>query len=95
MWTKPLAAIEVEHMSAGTHPSNDHTSDRLPFPPRFSRYDLLLAVVPVAFVLGLLATGVADVPIRVSLSGAAGVGALALVDALFINPPRRPRAGNV
>lgn len=82
-------------MSAGTHPSSDRTGDHLPFLRRFSRYDLLLAVVPVAFVMGLLATGAADVPIRVSLSGAAGVGALALVDALFLNPPRRPRTSDV
>lgn len=59
---------------------------------RFSRYDLLLAVVPTAFVLGLLAVGLADVPFRVAMSSAATVGALALVDGLFINPPRRPRA---
>lgn len=59
---------------------------------RLSRYDLLLAVVPTAFVLGLLAVGLADVPFRVAMSSAAAVGALALVDGLFLNPPRRPRA---
>lgn len=59
---------------------------------RLSRYDLLLAVVPAAFVLGLLAVGLADVPFRVAMSSAAAVGALALLDGLFLNPPRRPRA---
>jgi hypothetical protein len=66
-------------------------------PPRgrgLSRYDLLLAVVPVAFLLGLLAAGLADVPLRVALSSAGAVSALALVDGLFFNPPRRPRARN-
>lgn len=59
---------------------------------RLSRYDLLLAVVPAAFLLGLLAAGLADVPLRVAMSSAGAVGALALVDGLFLNPPRRPRA---
>lgn len=59
---------------------------------RLSRYDLVLAVVPVAFLVGLLAVGLADVPFRVAMTSAAAVGALALVDGLFLNPPRRPRA---
>ena len=59
---------------------------------RLSRYDPLLAVVPLSFVAGLLAVGLADVPFRVAMSSAAAVGALALVDGLFLNPPRRPRA---
>lgn len=58
---------------------------------RLSRYDLLLAVVPVAFLVGLLAAGLTDVPLRVAMSSAAAVGALALVDGLFLNPPR-PRS---
>lgn len=58
---------------------------------RLSRYDLLLAVVPLAFAVGLLAAGLGEVPFRVAMSAAATVGALALVDGLFRNPPRRPR----
>lgn len=61
---------------------------------RFSRYDLLLAVIPAAFLSGLLVSGAAGVPLRLAMPAAAGVGALALVDGLFLNPPRRPRAGN-
>lgn len=60
---------------------------------RLSRYDLLLAVVPVAFLLGLLAVGLTDVPLRVAMSSAAAVGALALVDGLFLNPPRPRNPG--
>lgn len=56
-----------------------------------TRYDLLLAVVPVAFLLGLLAALLADVPLRTALGSAAMVSALALLDGLFLNPPRRPR----
>lgn len=58
-----------------------------------SRYDLVLAVVPLAFLAALLLTALADVPLRVGLVGAGIVGALALVDGLFLNPPRRPRTG--
>lgn len=80
-------------MSAETPPSSDRPTERTAVLARCSRYDLVLGLVPVAFVLGLLATGVAGVPIRISLAGAAGVGALAMIDALFLNPPRRPRVG--
>ena len=80
---------------AGT---DDSTSDRpkntASLRHRLSRYDLLLAVVPAAFLLGLLAVGLADVPLRVAMSSAGAVGALALIDGLFLNPPRRPRARN-
>lgn len=65
-----------------------------PFRRRLSRYDLLLGAVPAAFLLGLLAAGLANVPFRVAMGGAAAVGVLALVDGLFINPPRPPRAGD-
>lgn len=61
---------------------------------RLSRYDLLLVVVPAAFLVGLLAAGLADVPFEVAMGLAAAVGVLALVDGLFLNPPRRPRAGD-
>lgn len=86
---------------AGTPlPSSDRTPTsvegrrRLSRIARLSRYDLLLAVVPAAFLVGLLAATLADVPFRVAMSSAAAVGALALVDGLFLNPPRQPRARN-
>lgn len=55
-----------------------------------SRYDLVLAVVPVAFLLALLVGGVVGVPTRVAVTTAAAVAALALIDGLFLNPPRPP-----
>ena len=58
---------------------------------RLSRYDLLLAVVPLAFLAGLLAAGLTNVPLRVAMSSAAAVSAVALVDGLFLNPPRPRR----
>ena len=74
----------------GTVPT-DRPDDRTPDRHRLSRYDLLLAVVPAAFLVGLAAVGLADVPIRTAMTSAGAVGALALVDGLFLNPPRGPR----
>lgn len=86
---------------AGTDPSTsdrpENTVDarhRLSRVTGLSRYDLQLAVVPAAFLLGLLAAGLADVPLRVALSSAGAVSAMALVDGLFFNPPGRPRTRN-
>lgn len=68
-------------------PDGSHTFDRL------SRYDLVLAVIPAAFLVGLLAARLAGLPLRVAMVSAAAVGAIALLDGLFLNPPRRPRVG--
>ena len=62
--------------------------------PRLSRYDLLLAVVPAAFLVGGAVAMAADVPLRLVVPVAASIGALALVDGLFLNPPRQPGAGS-
>lgn len=59
-----------------------------------SRYDLVLAAVPLAFVTAVLLAALTDVPMRVGLVGAGIVGSLALLDGLFLNPPRRPRPGD-
>lgn len=59
-----------------------------------SRYDLVLAVIPAAFLLAGIASQVLSVAPRATLVGATLVGALALLDGLFVNPPRsgsRPR----
>lgn len=52
-----------------------------------TRYDLVLLVIPVAFLFGLIAAGLLSVPTHVPLVGAAVVGALAVGDAMFRNPP--------
>ena len=52
-----------------------------------SRYDLVLAVIPAAFVVALLANVVFSVPLRTVLAASSLVGALALVDGLYRNPP--------
>lgn len=53
-----------------------------------SRYDLVLAVIPLAFLVALAVAHVGAAPFRSTLFAASIVGALALVDALFLNPPR-------
>lgn len=53
-----------------------------------SRYDVVLAVIPAAFLLAALASQLLPVAPRTMLVGAAAVGLLALVDAMFVNPPQ-------
>ena len=53
-----------------------------------SRYDLLLLVIPVAFVLALVVSQVSSLPASTVLGAASLVGALAVADGLFLNPPK-------
>lgn len=84
----------METLSPGRLPSSGLTADRRRLIPRLSRYDRLLAVVPIASVPGLPTAEVAGVPIRVSLAGAAGIGGLAPLEALFLNPPKGQTPGD-
>jgi hypothetical protein len=59
------------------------------FDRRISRYDLVLAAIPLAFLLAGAAGLTLSIPPRLALAGAAGVGAVAVVESLFINPPIR------
>lgn len=54
-----------------------------------SRYDLVIGVIPLVFAVALAATGALDVATHRALAAAAVVGVLALVDALYLNPPTR------
>ncbi len=58
---------------------------------RFGRYDLVLAAIPLAFLLAGIAGLTLSVPPRLALTAAAAVGAVAVTDSLFINPPTRRR----
>lgn len=53
-----------------------------------SRYDLLLLVVPLAFAVALPGSYALGASSRVALVAASFVGALAVADGLFVNPPR-------
>lgn len=76
-------------MSGATTPSRDGRVDDPTDGRGLSRYDLVLAVIPAAFLAGILVSAVAGLPPRLGLVGAGVVGALALADGLFLNPPRR------
>jgi hypothetical protein len=58
-----------------------------------SRYDCVLAVIPLALLAGVVTANVASIPFHAALFGGAGVGVLALMDALFRNPPGHPPSG--
>jgi hypothetical protein len=52
-----------------------------------SRYDFVLAAIPLAFLLSVAGSLVASVPLRNALLVGAAVGGLVLADALFGHPP--------
>ncbi len=52
-----------------------------------TRYDLVLTVIPVALILTVGAAELFGLPNRVALASGAVIGLVALVDALFLNPP--------
>lgn len=53
----------------------------------FTRYDVVLTLIPVALLLTLGAAGLFDLPRHTALAGWSVVGLFAVVDALFLNPP--------
>lgn len=65
------------------------TDPSIPFAGIGTRYDLLLAAIPLAFVAAFGIGAVFDVPSRTVVVGAAVVGIAALLDGLFLNPPGR------
>jgi len=52
-----------------------------------SRYDLLLALVPLGFAVALLAHVVVGLSLLTAIASGAVLGLAVLVDALFVNPP--------
>ena len=60
---------------------------------QLTRYDLVLAVIPVALLAASLVHVVLSVPFVAALASAALVSGIAVADALFVHPPvtGRPR----
>ncbi|MCL9813911.1 hypothetical protein [Natranaeroarchaeum aerophilus] len=52
-----------------------------------SRYDIVLILIPVVFLLAALFGSLLSVPLNVALFGAALIGAVAVLDGVFWNPP--------
>lgn len=77
---------------------NSRTSGNDPFSDSFfgqiSRYDLLLAAIPLVLALGFAAGRVLPVALHVSVGAGALCGCLLLADALYVNPPTDPAGGS-
>jgi hypothetical protein len=59
-----------------------------------SRYDLVLAVVPLALALAAAAGLVSSLSLHATLAGGAVAAAVAVGDALFVSPPGGSRRGS-
>lgn len=60
---------------------------------RVSRYDFVLAIIPTAFLAAILAEQIAQLSAQTAVTVASLIGLVAVVDALFLNPPRKPTGG--
>lgn len=60
---------------------------------RASRHDFVLAVIPAAFLVAAMLASALPVNLTAAVAAAAVVSGLAVLDALFFNPPRDPAAG--
>lgn len=71
--------------------STKQPTDRMQSEPllasELERYDLVLAVIPSAFIIALFVGQLLSLPVRVSTLVAAVVAGLAVYDALFVHPP--------
>ena len=56
-------------------------------PLSVSRYDVLLAFVPVVFFVATLVGLAMSIPVEIALAVAALASAVVVADALFLNPP--------
>lgn len=68
--------------------TNDETATGTDDRRHLSRYDLVLAVIPAAFLLASVLGYLVSAPTHVAMAGATAVGLLALVDGMFLNPPQ-------
>ena len=55
-----------------------------------TRYDVLLALIPLALLIPLVASGIFGVSLHAALAGGSAFGVAVLADALFLNPPIEP-----
>jgi len=54
---------------------------------QLTRYDLVLTVIPLAFVLAAVVAVILSVPLPAALAAGAILSTIGLADALFFNPP--------
>jgi hypothetical protein len=65
-------------------PISRRALDRLSSP---TRYDAVLAAIPLVFALGLAVHALAGVSLYLTVTGSAVTGVVLLVDAIYLNPP--------
>ncbi|MFA9417066.1 hypothetical protein [Natrinema sp. HArc-T2] len=58
--------------------------------PTIDRYDLLLGLIPAAFLVVFLASRLLALPPEATALGGSVIAALALLDGLFVRPPMGP-----
>ncbi|MEF8783399.1 MAG: hypothetical protein V5A39_10530 [Haloarculaceae archaeon] len=73
---------QTRHRGTGTH--SDATLDGL---PAVSRYDAVLAVIPLLFALALAGHALLPVSLQLAVAAGALASSLFLADALFLSPP--------
>ena len=66
------------------------TGENRPEAMSLSRYDILLLVIPAAFLLAFAAIHLFGVSTLPAIGAASVVGVFAVADGLFVNPPLRP-----
>jgi len=78
-------------MSIGrpTRGSDEQHRDNVSPPASVSRYDVVLALLPLAVLLPAVASGLFGVTLHTALAGGSLFGVAVLVDALFLNPPTK------
>lgn len=75
-------------MAIRDKPTRGHSVDSEPTVGSALRvYDVILTVIPVAFLAGLVATLFTTVSLQTSMVAAALFGLLVVLDALFVHPP--------
>ena len=74
-------------MSEPTTPTDRIVSRTTDGAAAVSRYDLVLAVVPVAFLLAFAAGLLSSIPLYAAMAIGSLAGTVAVADALFVNPP--------
>lgn len=67
---------------------DDGSNGRLPRTRSLERYDVLLAGIPLAFLLAVALSQVLSLSLQVSVTSASLLSMVGLVDAMFLTPPR-------
>ncbi len=61
--------------------------NRLPRVRTISRYDVVLGIIPIVFMVSLLMASIGSLTVEEAIAGSSIIAVLALIDALFLNPP--------